>query len=344
MGIEGDQLILDYLSRVGDLAQQRALPSGERVRLVTRLRTRIDRVRAEEGAYSAAEVRRVLERFGSPGEIVEAAADDPASAIPEVAARPPKPTGLTALAGRLPKPRPGAGGRLPRPREEAEVPPPSTAASPPHRAGEDEIGAPSPDWWRTQPGPFGAGAGDGPLGDMMPGFTGGIEVPELLRPPEDAPAAPPARAVRKREEAEAAGPAGEGAVRPALRLLAACGPLQLLALAALLAGAVLGQPLAVGAGLLLAYGSRRLSRTEAKWAAAGIPATVGALMLVWLYGRVAGRWGAPLPEKAFGEALGDAVPWLVRAAALASAAFLLWRTHRRVVAEEAAAAAADEEG
>jgi hypothetical protein len=34
-----------------------------------------------------------------------------------------------------------------------------------------------PDWWRV-------GSGNGfALGDSVPGFTGGVEIPELLKPP-----------------------------------------------------------------------------------------------------------------------------------------------------------------
>ncbi|WP_225793538.1 hypothetical protein [Streptomyces aculeolatus] len=219
MGIESDQLVYDYLSRVGDIAQQRALPSGQRMRLVNELRAGIDKVRAAEGAHSVSAVKQVLARFGSPGDIVEAAKRDPATAVPEVAVQPGEPPGGGGgLASRLPRPRVGGSegrlGRLPRPRTGGEpggrepkragrpapeVPgpapgdftppaePPPTAASPPHLAGEDELGRgqADPDWWRVEPGPFGGpvpGAGSGTTD--VPGFTGGIELPELFRRPE----------------------------------------------------------------------------------------------------------------------------------------------------------------
>lgn len=74
MGIESDQLVFDYLSRVGDLAQQRQLNSGDRMRLVSMLRGEIDRQRAKAvgGPDSAAAVQRILGRLGTPDEIVEA--------------------------------------------------------------------------------------------------------------------------------------------------------------------------------------------------------------------------------------------------------------------------------
>lgn len=59
VGIESDQLVLDYLSRVGDLAQQRGLPAATRMRLVTGLRAEIDGSRAD----SVSGVKRTLARL-----------------------------------------------------------------------------------------------------------------------------------------------------------------------------------------------------------------------------------------------------------------------------------------
>ncbi|NEB75528.1 hypothetical protein G3I40_09865, partial [Streptomyces sp. SID14478] len=73
MGIESDQLVFDYLSRVGDLAQQRQLPSATRMRLVTELRGEIDRHRAGTTVDSPAAVRRILDRLGTPEGIVTGA-------------------------------------------------------------------------------------------------------------------------------------------------------------------------------------------------------------------------------------------------------------------------------
>ena len=70
MGVESDRLVFDYLSRVGDLAQ--ALPAAQRMKLVSRLRTDIDKERGR--ADSPAAVQRILGRLGSPDEVVDAAA------------------------------------------------------------------------------------------------------------------------------------------------------------------------------------------------------------------------------------------------------------------------------
>ncbi|WP_329169899.1 hypothetical protein [Streptomyces decoyicus] len=84
----------------------------------------------------------------------------------------------------------------------------------------------------------------------------------------------------------------------------------------------------------LAYVSRRLSRTEAKFAALGVPGIVGGGMVVWLWGRFDGRWGEPIAQGRLGQEMADGLPGIVRVAAVASALFLVWRM-RRVPAEGA---------
>ncbi|MBK3647921.1 hypothetical protein JHN46_45935, partial [Streptomyces sp. MBT33] len=73
MGIESDKVVYEYLSRVGDVAQQRQLPSAARMRLVSELRNEIDRRRAKATVDSPAAVRRIINRLGSPDEVVDAA-------------------------------------------------------------------------------------------------------------------------------------------------------------------------------------------------------------------------------------------------------------------------------
>ncbi|MFE2251039.1 hypothetical protein ACFXC2_30525, partial [Streptomyces lavendulae] len=96
MGIESDHLVYEYLSRVGDLAQRRQLSSGDRMRLVSGLRDEIDRRRAKYEPETPAAVRRILERIGTPEEVLDtlgeptrpAAAPAPAPAAPTVPAVP----------------------------------------------------------------------------------------------------------------------------------------------------------------------------------------------------------------------------------------------------------------
>ncbi|MGW3599421.1 hypothetical protein [Streptomyces sp. NPDC005167] len=373
MGIESDQLVYDYLSRVGDLAQQQQLSSGTRMRLVAALRTEIDRQRGSQATDTPAAVRRIIGRLGTPDELVAAAARsaDGTVTLPGAAGAP---DGGDPESRGIPRPRRGTlrkessrkgasegaawvsrapetsgttgasgasgftGGDVPAQR----VP------SPPHMAGTDELGAPGsePDWWRIESGPFGDGV-------EVPGFVGGVEIAELLRPPR-----PPV------EEAAAGGGADaeEGAVgdgaeagsdgadpgeaddgprgrwRPRLRRRAPrenkgfrfSHPLLLLAAALLVTGAVTGYWVALAGGWLLAYGSRTLSRREAKLASMGLPGAVAAGGLVWLWGRMDGRWGEPIPKDGMGEALSGVWPVVVRVAAVTSALFLVWRARKRV--------------
>ncbi|MFE1844839.1 hypothetical protein [Streptomyces sp. NPDC059515] len=352
MGIESDQVVYEYLSRVGDVAQQRQLPSSARMRLVTELRDEIDRRRAKAVVDSPAAVRRILSRIGTPSEVVTAAthtagpgpetADAPAASAPaavpvqrdpgsreagsapatDLTKRPGRPKGV--LGRIVPGPRPAA------PSGPDPAPPPADVPSSPHRAGADELGdsATQPDWWRVDSSPFG-------VGDEVPGFIGGVEIPELLKPPPDG--TPPADAGAEAETAaEPAAAAVPAAVEtPARRRLwrPANGswnnPLLLLAAALLVAGAVLGTWLALLLGWLIAWASRRLTPAESKWAVVVIPGLALTAGLTWLWGRTAGRWGEPIAEGAMNEAVSETWPWVVRGAAVASALFLVWRSQRQ---------------
>ncbi|MBT2381825.1 hypothetical protein J7E90_32215 [Streptomyces sp. ISL-111] len=399
VGIESDQLVYDYLSRVGDLAQQQQLSSGARMRLVSTLRGEIDRRRASEGADSPAAVRRIIGRLGSPAELVGAAAESGDGTVPLPSAR-------TGGGAAVPKPRSGflrkgpkeadepgaASGPAPdpasdpapkagswrgasrpaadRPRTDLTKPPgpddapdapapapdadnaPTTPwphPSAPHILGPDQQGTGEEDWWRLEPGPFDAGT-------AIPGFHGGIEAPELLGRRPAKPTAADKEAEEQEEEEEEATEDGEadtaaGPRRRALRIprprrrkpvvvaepvVAApaprggfAHPLLLLAAVLLIAGVVTGSWIPLAGGWLIAYGSRTLSRTEAKWAALGLPGVVVAGALVWVWGRLDGRWGEPIEDGALREVLAGAWPVVVRIAAVASALYLVWRARRR---------------
>ncbi|MCX5297613.1 hypothetical protein OG898_14165 [Streptomyces sp. NBC_00193] len=321
MGIESDHLVYEYLSRVGDLAQRRHLSSGDRMRLVAGLRDEIDRRRAKYEPETPAAVRRILQRIGTPEEVLDTlsttgAAEGASSSsfAPSAASAPAAPS--------VPVQR---------------------GAAPPHLAGLDELGPGErlePDWWTVGPS------------SAVEGFAGGIEIPELLKAPrglsgsdseseadpdpdpDPAPAPAPVdgrptlmgylRERRRRAKAAAAEAATvEAAPRPkpyAFLLLAGV---------ALLAGAVSGYWLLLAAGWLLAYASRVLGPAERKWVVFGLPGVVFAGAVVWLWGRLNGRWGSPLADEALSGTFRDLLPWLVRAAAMASALYLLWRSRRR---------------
>ncbi|MFD9396918.1 hypothetical protein ACFWBB_41135 [Streptomyces sp. NPDC060000] len=335
MGIESDQVVYEYLSRVGDVAQQRQLSSATRMRLVSELRDEIDRRRAKAAVDSPAAVRRIIDRLGSPDDLVAAAADrggdvpqpqpqsqTPAPSVPVQRDReeePERPKGIRRV---VPRPRTGA-------------PPPAAAPSdvpsPPHRAPLHELGdsRETPDWWLNEPTPLG-------IGEDVPGFVGGVEIPDLLK-------LPPARKPEQ-EETEGEGPvAGEAAEaegdgrprRRRLRLRRSAGerarwsnPLLLIAAGCLVVGAVLGNWYGLILGWLIAYASRRLTERETKVAVMGLPGLAITAGLVWLWGRSEGRWGDPIAEGHMNDAVAQTWPWVIRAAAVASALFLVWRSQK----------------
>ncbi|MGC0376567.1 hypothetical protein [Streptomyces sp. SAI-229] len=379
MGIESDQVVYEYLSRVGDVAQQRQLPSAARMRLVAGLRDEIDRRRAKAVVDSPAAVRRIISRIGTPTEVVTAAEDTSAAAVPPAAvpvqrerereggagtredARARTRDGAredgrtdaredgragTREDGRTDAREDGrAGARedaradrakgvlrrlVPRPRPVAGAPDggpaPAGVPSPPHRAGTDELGdsATQPDWWRVDNSAFG-------IGDEVPGFVGGVEIPELLkRPParekEETPAEPAAA-----PEAEEAPAASRRRRRFLPRLPSGrwSNPLLLLAAGLLVAGTVIGDWRALLLGWLIAYASRRLTQAEIKWAVVILPGLALVGGVVWLWGRTAGRWGTPIAEGHMNAAISETWPWVIRAAALTTALFLVWRSQRR---------------
>ncbi|MES4901361.1 MULTISPECIES: hypothetical protein [unclassified Streptomyces] len=415
MGIESEQLVYDYLSRVGDLAQQQGLPSGDRMRLVAGLRADIDQRRSSAGSDSPAGVKRILAKLGTPADVVAAAGGRPGEgAAPDGGAgaagaagagratgtagagsgggayggtEPPRGAGAAGMAraardklsgfaersgliGKVPAPRDGDSTARPEsPPGEAPTDGPgrpsprrrsSAAASPPHLAGEDELGPreSNPDWWQVEAGPFAQPEQrDSPLGQVE-GFIGGVEIPELLglstepdkETEEAAEGAAGAGADGAAEEAEPDTGGGKAARKPGLlrRALrrrggkgkgaadgggaqpaAPLGLLPLLAAVLLVAGAALGNLIVMAFGWVIAYSTRKLSRAEVKWAVLGMPGLVAAVTMAWLWGRASGKWGEPIPENGMGDAVRAAWPVVVRAAAIASAVFLVWRARRR---------------
>ncbi|QNS04929.1 hypothetical protein [Streptomyces xanthii] len=326
MGIESDQIVFDYLSRVGDLAQQRQLPSATRMRLVSELRGEIDKRRAKVTVDSPAAVRRIIDRLGSPDDIVTGAQDGTAPDPAETLTRPvPEQPGAAAPRRRMPRPR-----RTPAPGPEDPAP------SPPHLAGTDELGTPGgdTDWWRLGEG------GAMPLGesDSVPGFVGGVEIPELLKPPPRPGDKRPD--LRKKpvedEEPEAEEETEEAAPRKRRglpRLAAPAGglanPVLMLAALVLVVGAVLGNILVLLIGWAVVFLSRRLTEGQKKWAVFVLPGAAAAAGIVWLWGRTDGRWGEPVADGRMSAALGETWPWVLRGAAIASALYLVWRSRRQ---------------
>jgi hypothetical protein len=297
------------------------------MRLVAGLRQEIDQARAKAQADNPAAVRRILARLGTPDEVV-AAASGGATGSPTVDV----PAQRTGSADDRPR---GLRRVVPRPRP-AEPPPADTsrnAPSPPPLASAHELGDSTtrPDWWRADDGPGGGTFG---LGDDVPGFVGGLEIPELLKPPPgDTPKPEAGHKDRDPEPAEetyeeTSEETGDAPRRRLPRLNGRRNPLLLLAALLLVGGAVLGSWIALGLGWLIAWASRRLTPTESKWAVVGMPGLAVAAGIVWLWGRTDGRWGDPIAQGHMDDALTQTWPWVVRGAAVASALYLTWRSQR----------------
>lgn len=337
MGIESDRLVFDYLSKVGDLAQT-ALPAAGRMRLVAQLRDDIDRARDKTASDSPATVRRILGRMGSPDEVVLAAAESGAAAGP---ASPP-PTAAPPPPVRPPEP-PGAGPEVPGSPDAGSRERPSAADRDMFvkrgRGAAPETAA--PEWWRGAPA-----AGPGVPGGAVPGsgWTGGLILSEFDGPGDPGPAQPGEPAAEPEPEPVAAARPGgfrlplrspfrRRSAEPAVveepvetgRRGLPTGPLEVLAAAGLVAGAVMMNYVLLAAGWLLAYACRGIGRRQSQFAAMGLPGIVLLGALVWLWGRTTGHWGARLSDARLGAALSADFPVVLRVAAAASALYLVWR-------------------
>lgn len=189
------------------------------------------------------------------------------------------------------------------------VPPPRT--DPPGASGAGPAARAS-DWWR-------ADVDGGFAGVAVPGFYGGVEIPELLKPP-------PPEEEAEENEAASDDEAVEDEEPPRRSLRGLLGsPLLLAAAVLLLTGAAGGWLLPLAAGWLLAYASR-----ERRAAVLTLPGLAVAAAAVWLWGRVEGRWGERVAagSEAMGTALSETWPWTLRGAAIASGLYLLWRSRR----------------
>lgn len=332
MGIESDQVVYEYLSRVGDVAHQRQLPSVTRMRLVSELRNEIDRRRAGSTVDTPAAVQRILKGLGTPEAVVAAAGTGagvpraPTASVPVQRDHEDdlRPKGLRRV---VPLPRTRLTKSAPEPAS-----PPDNSASSPHLASASELGASvmQPDWWRVESGNGFA------LGDSVPGFTGGVEIPELLKPPpsreppKETPTAPvPEPVTAPVIEQAATVPARRRRMVPRLPVGRWSNPLLLIAAALLVVGAVLGNWFALLLGWLIAYASRRLTDAETKAAVIGLPTAAVVAGIVWLWGRNTGRWGTPIAQGHMNAAISETWPWVVRGAAVASALYLVWRSQRQ---------------
>jgi len=163
-----------------------------------------------------------------------------------------------------------------------------------------------------------------------------VEIPELLKPPRpkepEQDQVPPVAVEKTVEAEEEVVPEAPAAGRRRLSVPAGSwsNPLLLIAAGLLVVGAILGNWYALLLGWLIAYASRRLTRSESKWAVIGMPGLAVTAGLVWLWGRNDGRWGTPIAQGHMNDAIAQTWPWVVRGAAVLSALYVVWRSQRKV--------------
>ncbi|OIV37054.1 hypothetical protein BIV57_12875 [Mangrovactinospora gilvigrisea] len=325
MGIEGERLVYDYLSQVGDAAQREMSP-GERVELVARVREDLN-ARIGDGG-SPTTVRRALARMGTPEDVVAKARDAGGG------------TGRRDAE------------RSARRRAEAAAAPP-----PPPREPEDRRAPAAPVAEDGTPVIVDPAVGDGrEFGDdHLVGEGGRVRfdkrsagAPLLMVRDEDldddeddeeedeggaggqARDAKPAAASAVREREPRSGPPPLVGAVGSLIVQLVRHPRELLGIALLLAGPVSGFWPLLLAGWALLYFAPRLRPVERMTASVLIPGLVLAGGAVWLWARRTGRMGAPpLGKHDVVKALEHMLPVLGWTGAIVTSLFLCWRLMRR---------------
>jgi len=355
MGIESDQLVYDYLSRVGDLAQATTLTAAERARLVTGLRQEIDGRRGGSSGGSQrserAAVEKILSGIGEPAEVVRQAVH---SGVPE---KPPTARG-------------GATARTPGRTGAPSVPvqasaPPGGRQSGSGQSGYDggyqggyAAGTGPDDWWRTaadgpDDGPGGMppliGAAVGELAGWRAVYEADFLDPEGEERAARIPGQRQSATEEPSDEDAAADDADEAPAPPRRRWLprraappqpdpgpelprAPRAPLPLvetLAALVLVAAAVLGLWYVAVLGWFFAYSSRRLGQRVARTAGLWLPLGLALASALLLWSRLHGHPGQQETNAAFQSALHSAAAVWLRVAPTASAGYLAWRISRR---------------
>ena len=367
MGIESDQVVYDYLSKVGDLAQATTLTAAERARLVSGLRDTIDSRRSGTSASAAAgsargelpAVRKILAGIGSPDEVVRRAVHN---GVPRDAER-----GREGTSGGVRRREEAYGGGTgpsvpvqggPPPGERSQVSAGGTEGwwSVGGRLGDGTGGGSGGGFGGS--GGFGPGGPGGGLGaaDLgageLPGWRASFEPdfldPDYVDPAERVPlqrqppavpdaadeavpqpvAGPPPRSLLRRLLGGPPPVVAEVVAQPVARP-----PLPLLeSLAALVlvAAAVLDLWYVALLGWGIAYTGRRIGRQAAHIAGLWIPLLVACGCGYWLYTHTHGQpAGHQLTDAQFKAALRSATSFWLRSSAACSVAFLAWRISRR---------------
>ena len=354
MSIQGDQVIYDYLSRVGDLAHGKLAPP-HRARMVAELRAKIETERAQTGAQDPDQVRDLLQRMGDPEAIV---ADEIRRAPDHLARR----TGRALPAGTSP-PVPGVNGPAAG-TDGTEAT--RQIARPGAGPGSGAVGPGQP-WWRAVEEEDAAEPGAPPAAQSPPGqYPSGqthrsrpVSTPgrgdgvadwcHPIRAVARAagrwarlPARPPIRVPPSRwygcppvEPNGSTGSAGSGEAGSPVTALAGAfrgrNRRELLAIVLLLIGGVVPSVLALVLGYVVVLSSRVWREGDKRFAVFAVPliSAVSLALMMWLQAK-GQTGGGPPSGSELGKQAAHYVSTLTRIVGLVSAVFLGWRLSREI--------------
>jgi hypothetical protein len=326
MSIEGDQVVYDYLSRVGDFAHGKLTPA-RRATLVAELRQRIEAERADTGADGPDEVRLLLQRVGDPDAVVaEELRRSPEHAVRRAERRPPALPGSPAAST-----------------EATTVLPSLTSPGPPTEARRRE----EMPWWRATEEPE-AQTSTGPPTPRTPGPDVGPATGPATGPVAEPGPEPVARPVARPAPP---GPAGGGsgirvvpvdgdgtvdraadeARRPLAGMTGVLGKgnkRELLAILVILAGGLWPSLILVIIGFVIAVSSRVWPQGDKRFATLGVPVITAVTLAVMLWLRMSGRIGTEPRHHGIDDLAKSYVTTLTRVIGLVSAVYLAWRLTR----------------
>jgi hypothetical protein len=291
VSIQGDQVVYDYLSRVGDIAHGKLTPS-RRATLVAELRARIESERQQTGAEEPEQVRLLLQRLGEP----EAVVAEEVRRSPEHVVRPPERPPAQPLTASPPVDT--------EPTDKIPVPPPDGT-------GKDRSGGAAPPWWRAAEEDAAA------------------KPPATQDPPRDRIVVSVSPAGQD-EVGPAAGSDQAGSPLTALKNTVARGRRrEILAIALLFLGGLIPSLILLVLGYVVALTSKVWAQSDKRFAALAIPLITAITLGVMLWLRVTGRVGGGRPGgDDAGELFTQYVSTLPRVVGLVAAVYLAWRLTR----------------
>jgi hypothetical protein len=291
VSIQGDQVVYDYLSRVGDIAHGKLSPA-RRATLVAELRAKIESERTQVGAEEPDQVRLLLQRLGEPEAVV---AEEVRRSPEHVVRRPERPPA---------RPLPAAPPAQTDPTAKVPVPPPAGA-------GKRGPGGDSPPWWRAAEEEAVA------------------TPPATENPPRDRIVVSVSPAAREEAGGQADSDEAGSPLTALKRTVAGGRRREFLAIALLFLGGLIPSLILLLLGYVVVLTSKVWAQADKRFAALGIPLITAITLGVMLWLRVSGRVGGTRPGGGdAGELARQYLSTLPRVVGLVAAVYLAWRLSR----------------